>query len=420
MKLGGQNKPLVIGSGSGPVTEHNKLKGLSYEESGHTGFQKAEEGKGLSTNDFTDAEKTQLSNLKKAYVFVGSVASMGYMPEYVDDIPDGITPVYNYIGDDILYTQPHGGGAPYQVTCVGFGINQMEDGSYRVYFDVPQNEGIIFYKDLDIHLTIGDDADNTLGTLNTKVFDVYGVDSTENNVRVVTGLSSEIPKKVLWVQCSPVVKIRKGDNIAILTVAGKVFYEVLSHNYGEEMNVLQEEYKAMNAQVQTKADKQMAVPSTVKTGNPLVLSDQLAGESLLSFQIHGAEGGVGDLTDSGKYQIPITIYGKNMFQYLAPQVANGTVVEILENGTIVQGNQSDTAATGAYARGWFRPGFTATGGNGVTVYTGQKVTISADVTLLEAGNSAEPLKTSVNLMGRETGAKQYTSAAFPLNEQGKK
>lgn len=43
---------------------HSSLENLDYESSGHTGFQKAEEGKGLSTNDFSNEYRAKLEGLQ--------------------------------------------------------------------------------------------------------------------------------------------------------------------------------------------------------------------------------------------------------------------------------------------------------------------------------------------------------------------
>lgn len=66
------NKPLKVKISAsfpdinvGGTTDHSKLNNLDYEHSGHIGFVKAEEGKMLSTNDFTDSEKAKLEGIEE-------------------------------------------------------------------------------------------------------------------------------------------------------------------------------------------------------------------------------------------------------------------------------------------------------------------------------------------------------------------
>ena len=63
--------------------------------------------------------------------------------------------------------------------------------------------------------------------------------------------------------------------------------------------------------------KQKSIPHTTTSGYPVIFTDHLAEEELLSCKVYGAENGVGDLVTSGehegKYVIPVIIRGKNLF-----------------------------------------------------------------------------------------------------------
>ena len=58
------------------------------------------------------------------------------------------------------------------------------------------------------------------------------------------------------------------------------------------------------------ADKRKAIPHTTVSGNPITITDALADEQPLEMRVYGD--GIGDLND-GKYEIPVKITGKNMF-----------------------------------------------------------------------------------------------------------
>lgn len=58
------------------------------------------------------------------------------------------------------------------------------------------------------------------------------------------------------------------------------------------------------------ADKRKAIPHTTVSGNPITITDALAGEQPLEMRVYGD--GIGNLNNS-KYEIPVKITGKNMF-----------------------------------------------------------------------------------------------------------
>ena len=96
-------------------------------------------------------------------------------------------------------------------------------------------------------------------------------------------------------------------------------------------------------EVSGKADKIKTNPHGGIYGYPLIVTDHLAGEGPISFKVYGAASdGVGDLVASGdytgKYAIPITIRGKNLFSTKSIQnttsTINGITWTINDDGSI--------------------------------------------------------------------------------------
>ena len=82
-------------------------------------------------------------------------------------------------------------------------------------------------------------------------------------------------------------------------------------------------------EVSGKADKIKTNPHGGICGYPLIVTDHLAGEGPISLKVYGASDGVGDLVASGdytgKYAIPITIRGKNLFSTKSIQNTSSTI-----------------------------------------------------------------------------------------------
>lgn len=95
-------------------------------------------------------------------------------------------------------------------------------------------------------------------------------------------------------------------------------------------------------EVSGKADKIKTNPHGGICGYPLIVTDHLAGEGPISLKVYGASDGVGDLVASGdytgKYAIPITIRGKNLFSTKSIQnttsTINGITWTINDDGSI--------------------------------------------------------------------------------------
>lgn len=109
----------------------------------------------------------------------------------------------------------------------------------------------------------------------------------------------------------------------------------------------------------TEADKAMilseAIDRTCPTGSAesltssLTLADCCGGTNVRNYVIHGAEGGVGDLnSDTGKYEIPVTVRGKNLMSIerdIRQEYASGVIVEKGSDYVIAQMSASASDTT---------------------------------------------------------------------------
>lgn len=191
-------------------------------------------------NDAKYITQDDIDKFKDAYVFNGSIMKIPAF-QYTSDLPNGVTPVYNYIGDDIQFSQPYANGQPYLINSLSVSYVTLEtDGLIHASFFVSQSEAVIFYKGLEIEVTIGDSPDDILGSATHEVLDIWSavLESGENVAQIILDAMS-LPANVLWVECSPTIQIRHGDNIAAFNVAGRVFWEVFSHDYGIEIAELE-------------------------------------------------------------------------------------------------------------------------------------------------------------------------------------
>ena len=93
------------------------------------------------------------------------------------------------------------------------------------------------------------------------------------------------------------------------------------------------------------------------------------------------------------------LFDKSIFS-TAHDVANATLIEVKENGWIVQGNFSSTPGYNNYSNGWFRPGYTRydIDNIGMLLDKAGKVTVSAYYTVLE-NNSIDTA--SIYLYGKK-------------------
>ena len=181
----------------------------------------------------------EFSKLNGAYVFYGSYFEFSELPHY--SIPKNITPVFNYLGKETTFTQPWS-GTPYLITIkdMGWTLCECQDGVHRASFSIPQNEGIIFKPGLSLMLTMynGEILNETVHSVS------YGANynnPSEMVANVILERTELFNDAISYVHCEPTVTFRTGDNIAIIEVAGNVFYEVLSHDYGDDIEALKRE-----------------------------------------------------------------------------------------------------------------------------------------------------------------------------------
>ena len=94
------------------------------------------------------------------------------------------------------------------------------------------------------------------------------------------------------------------------------------------------------------------------------------------------------------YKKSLVCTTKNLFDsgnFRTTDIANGTLIDVKENGWLVQGKFSSTPGTGHYNNGWFRPGDTRYNSNiGILLHKAGKVTVSAYYTVLENNSISTP------------------------------
>ncbi len=108
-----------------------------------------------------------------------------------------------------------------------------------------------------------------------------------------------------------------------------------------------------------------------------------------------------------------SIHTKNLFNWSGKlrqgyDTANCTIVKILTNGAILQGNVGDATGSSFYGNGWFRPGSPYGYGTQISLSANDVVTISADYEIIER-NYASPATIGVYLYGTEELTRLYVS-----------
>ncbi len=217
------------------------------------------QGKGLSENDYTDEEKEKLSGIEEN------------ANNYV--LPSDVVHDNEYVHTDNNYT----------------------DGEKEQVKNISSN----------ISNAVNDVNSNIQNKLLGKVDKVSGKGLSSNDY-------TDEDKK--WVKTiapmSTVIDvIREGK---VDKIEGKGLSE---NDYTtEEKNKLAELNNYDDTNIKTdiakKADKLKAFPQKTLSGNPIAITDALADEQPLKMCVYGD--GIGDL-NNGKYEIPIKITGKNMF-----------------------------------------------------------------------------------------------------------
>lgn len=76
----------------------------------------------------------------------------------------------------------------------------------------------------------------------------------------------------------------------------------------------------------------------------LTLADCCGGTNVRNYVIHGAEGGVGDLNSgTGKYEIPVTVRGKNLLARVETRTDNGITYDLNADRWIMNGSASSNS-----------------------------------------------------------------------------
>lgn len=156
---------------------------------------------------------------------------------------------------------------------------------------------------------------------------------------------------------------------------------------------------------------------TTLSGNTTLSLANSAGRKLANYTISGNSVQNGTPTPDAPVEIQsVGNKTSNLFQYIKPEIANGTVIETLSTGAIVDGN--DVTSTYSFSSGWFRPGNSYKSGNGVVLNVGDKVTLSADVTLLELGVASNESGVRLYFYSREKNkmAMDFGKVLLNLNE----
>ena len=135
---------------------------------------------------------------------------------------------------------------------------------------------------------------------------------------------------------------------------------------------------------------------------------------------------VGDSdAESGKYILPVTVSGKNVFNWDAVSTVqdviapNTSSLTILDNGAIIKGLSNPTIGiASAYSNGWFRPGISTDTHNRGSFYVkkGCSVQITADVRLIELSeNYTDNNYTNIYLYGTESHTSGNFSVTLPTD-----
>lgn len=119
---------------------------------------------------------------------------------------------------------------------------------------------------------------------------------------------------------------------------------------------------------------------------PLTLLNSL-GKNMKALYVTGGEGGTGDLNEeTGLYEIPVTVRGKNIL-HTDPTRHYCTYVEYAkatETGIIAKGASNPSEKAGSYLNGYCDAGF-----SGTYIEAGSIATVSADVRVLELSENYE-------------------------------
>ena len=161
-----------------------------------------------------------------------------------------------------------------------------------------------------------------------------------------------------------------------------------------------------------------------KSGSKITLRDA-ASAPVTGLRIFGHAVGDGCIGDKG--DITVKFAGKNLFHWqpdkeLLYDSANATLLELLDNGVIVQGNPGGTPGDSGHSSGYYYPAYNQK----LSLNAGDVITVSADYTMLE-NSYVSSAQMNVQLRGTETfgspipvivGEKKKVFAAFTIKTTG--
>ena len=165
------------------------------------------------------------------------------------------------------------------------------------------------------------------------------------------------------------------------------------------------------------------VPSGKTVNNAIVKPMLELGETATDYEPYKE---VGDSdAESGKYILPVTVSGKNVFNWDAVSTVQDVIAPntssliILDNGAIIKGLSNPTQNLAvAYSNGWFRPGAPYDTHNRGNFYVkkGCSVQITADVRLIELSeNYTDNNYTNIYLYGTESHTSGNSSVTLPTD-----
>lgn len=278
-------------------------------------------------------------------------------------------------------------------------VTQIEQGFNSVESDINEQYQLLNNKanKNEIPIKISQlENDSMYATQELVTEQINKVSSDINEIMANKADKTELPKKTS--------ELENDSNFAIVSDIPTKVSELTNDSdfiTKSEVDTIEQSINSnLQALEEIKADKIINTAS----GTGIVLCDS-ASSNFKDIQI----------TAETSTEVNVNIYGKNLFKFISPSMANGTVIETFENGAVVQGKQqAETTPPGSYSRGWLRSGQSSSTAICPRLFEGQTVTISADITLIEIGNSPNPYMMGILLSARAGGS--YTDKTVSLNQ----
>lgn len=319
-------KSTISISGAKGTKNHQTLYNLDYENSGHTGFQKE-----LTFDDTPTANSDN------------PVKSGGIKTE-LDKKADSDS-VYTKSEADTELGKKADADSVYTKTETDAELDKKADTN-NVYTISETEQRLAQKLDTDAAYTRAE-ANTELNKKADKSNGIGGFYGGENASAIQGGAIGDNAKTIMGGSVGRGAVsgngFSGGANAKVAETSASVWIDAIQLGTGTnntEKTLQVYDYQLMDAnghipndRMPTKADKSASVPRTTVSGYPIALTDALSGESVLDYKIYGnsVQNGtpaadtpvdiqsVGDLvTDTasehyGKYDIPITLCGDNLF-----------------------------------------------------------------------------------------------------------